>query len=213
MNAACLSGTLVTVGYAGSTFTSKRLTRAQLYGLIFIGSSAAFSSMVGACIVFMTTSYVLPQGILAWRGRDKVLPPRALDLGKFGLPLNVLACVWVFFIDIIYCIPTAYPVTAENMNWIRYVVRRSCPRHWSLIRLLASSLLDLSLSSSLRGMLARDTFSKDPASILRCFKPHVKMNLLVIEPLRVWLLELETMPLLRLCENTRWRLEREIETI
>ncbi|KIW10678.1 hypothetical protein PV08_11642 [Exophiala spinifera] len=104
LNAACLSGTLVT-----------------LYGLIFIGSSAAFASMVGACIVFMTTSYVLPQGILAWRGRDKILPPRSLDLGKFGLPLNVLACVWVVFIDIIYCIPTSYPVTTTNMNWISVV--------------------------------------------------------------------------------------------
>ncbi len=75
--------------------------------------------MVGACIVFQTTSYVVPQGILAWRGRDKVLPPRALNLGKFGLPLNILACVWVFFIDIIYCIPVFRPVTVENMNWIR----------------------------------------------------------------------------------------------
>ncbi|MBV36906.1 MAG: hypothetical protein CMP47_15870 [Rickettsiales bacterium] len=103
-NAACLSGVLVT-----------------LYGLIFIGSSAAFASMVGATIVFMTTSYVLPQGILAWRGRDKILPPRALNLGKWGLPLNVLACVWVVFIDVIYCIPTAYPVTLENMNWISVV--------------------------------------------------------------------------------------------
>ncbi|EXJ58334.1 hypothetical protein A1O7_05759 [Cladophialophora yegresii CBS 114405] len=105
VNAVCLEGTFVT-----------------LYGLIYLGSSAAFSSMVGACIVFQTTSYVVPQGILAWRGRDKVLPPRALNLGKFGLPLNVLACVWVVFIDIIYCIPVFRPVTVENMNWISVVI-------------------------------------------------------------------------------------------
>ncbi|OCT51319.1 Choline transport protein [Cladophialophora carrionii] len=59
----------------------------------------------------------LVSGILAWRGRDKVLPPRALNLGKFGLPLNVLACVWVVFIDIIYCIPVFRPVTVgPNLN-------------------------------------------------------------------------------------------------
>jgi choline transport protein len=68
----------------------------------------------------MTTSYVIPQGILAWRGRE-ILPARHINLGKFGLPLNALACVWVLFIDILYCFPTAYPVTVENMNWIRYV--------------------------------------------------------------------------------------------
>ncbi|KIW66840.1 hypothetical protein, variant 1 [Phialophora macrospora] len=105
MNAACLEGTLV-----------------SLYGLIYLGSSAAFSSMVGACIVFQTTSYIVPQGILAWRGRDKVLPPRALNLGKFGLPLNIIACVWVVFIDIIFCIPVFRPVTVENMNWISVVI-------------------------------------------------------------------------------------------
>jgi len=87
--------------------------------LVFLGSSTAFASMVGACIVFMTTSYVIPQGILAYPGRDKVLPPRYLNLGKWGLPVNVLGCVWVAFIDVVYCIPTAYPVTKENMNWIR----------------------------------------------------------------------------------------------
>ncbi|KAJ5175040.1 uncharacterized protein N7482_000917 [Penicillium canariense] len=105
LNAACASGTFVT-----------------LYGLIFLGSSAAFSSMVGASIVFMTTSYVIPQGILAWRGREKILPARHLNLGKFGLPLNVLSCVWVAFVDILYCFPTTYPVTVENMNWISVVI-------------------------------------------------------------------------------------------
>ncbi|CAM1511804.1 Fc.00g093170.m01.CDS01 [Cosmosporella sp. VM-42] len=42
LNAACASGTCVT-----------------LYGLIFLGSSAAFSSMVGAYMVFMTSSVVI----------------------------------------------------------------------------------------------------------------------------------------------------------
>lgn len=106
------------IGEWDSLYILIRTDMSKLYGLIYLGSSAAFSSMVGACIVFQTTSYVIPQGILAWRGRDKVLPSRALDLGKYGLPLNVLACVWVFFVDVIYCIPVFRPVTVENMNWI-----------------------------------------------------------------------------------------------
>jgi choline transport protein len=110
VNAACLEGTLVSVSKVAPKGGCV-LTRSELYGLIYLGSSAAFSSMVGACIVFQTTSYIVPQGILAWRGRDKVLPQRALNLGKFGLPLNILACVWVVFIDIIFCIPVFRPVT------------------------------------------------------------------------------------------------------
>ena len=81
--------------------------------------------MVGACIVFQTTSYVVPQGILAWRGRDKVLPQRALNLGKFGLPLNVLACVWVFFIDIIYCVRILQHLTMSLLLLLRSPLQSS----------------------------------------------------------------------------------------
>lgn len=97
LNAACAQATFV-----------------PLYGLIFLGSSTAFASMVGACIVFMTTSYVISQGILAYRGREKILPARHLDLGWLGNPTNIGACVWVFFIDVVYCIPTAYPGDFEQ---------------------------------------------------------------------------------------------------
>lgn len=76
--------------------------------------------MVGACIVFMTTSYVIPQGILAWRGRNKILPERPLNLGAWGLPVNILACTWVVGIDVLFCFPPVMPVTKNNMNWIRY---------------------------------------------------------------------------------------------
>lgn len=133
-NAACASGTFVTVSRVPVLRRRPLILisalRSDLPGLLcrFL-IHGKFSSMskcinanltqVGACIVFMTTSYVVPQGILAWRGREKVLPKRHMDLGKFGLPLNVLACVWVVFVDVLYCFPTAYPVTTENMNWIR----------------------------------------------------------------------------------------------
>ncbi|KIW11193.1 hypothetical protein PV08_10493 [Exophiala spinifera] len=108
-NVVCLTGTLV-----------------SLYGLIFLGSSTVFSSMVGACIVFMTTSYVIPQGILAWRGRKKILPERPLNLGGWGLPVNVLACAWVVGIDVLFCFPPVMPVTKNNMNWISVVTVGLC---------------------------------------------------------------------------------------
>ena len=80
----------------------------------------------------MTTSYVIPQGILAWRGREKILPARrGMNLGKFGLPLNILSCVWVVFVDVMYCFPNTYPVNLENLNWIRYVPQPSSSRRYT----------------------------------------------------------------------------------
>lgn len=93
----------------------------SLYGLIFLGSTTAFTSMVGAAIVFLQTSCVLPQAIVLWRGRNKVLPPRYFDLGRFGPYVNGIAILWVAFLDVIYCLPSVRPVTKTNMNYVSVV--------------------------------------------------------------------------------------------
>lgn len=75
--------------------------------------------MVGANVVFMMTSYVIPQGIIAWRGRSNVLPERHYNLGSWGIVVNIVACLWAVFLDVVACIPTTLPVTTSNMNWVR----------------------------------------------------------------------------------------------
>ncbi|OQE26718.1 hypothetical protein PENSTE_c005G03148 [Penicillium steckii] len=104
LNALCLSGIVI-----------------SLYGLIFLGSSTAFSAMVGAAVIFLQTSCALPQAILLFRGRDNVLPERPFTLGRLGPIINFLAVAWVVFLDVLCCIPTEMPVTKENMNYISVV--------------------------------------------------------------------------------------------
>lgn len=77
--------------------------------------------MVSAAIVFQQTSCVIPQGILLYRGRDRVLPERQFSLGKFGVAINATAVIWVIFLDILYCFPTAMPVTPQNMSFVSVV--------------------------------------------------------------------------------------------
>ncbi|OQU95641.1 hypothetical protein CLAIMM_01823 [Cladophialophora immunda] len=93
----------------------------MMYGLIFLGSSTTFASMVGANIVFMMTSYVIPQEIFVWRGRG-VLPERHLNLGKWGAVVNAVACAWRIFLDVMACIPITSPKTVTNMNWASVVI-------------------------------------------------------------------------------------------
>ncbi|CDM36780.1 hypothetical protein DTO013E5_2893 [Penicillium roqueforti] len=93
----------------------------SLYGLIFLGSSTAFSAMVNAAVVFLQTSCVLPQAVLLWRGRYRVLPARYFDLGQYGSTINAISVLWVVFLDIIYCFPTEIPVTPENMSYVSVV--------------------------------------------------------------------------------------------
>lgn len=78
--------------------------------------------MVSAAIIFLQTSCIAPQAILLYRGRDKVLPPRYFSLGRYGAVINATAVIWVVFLDVIYCVPTAMPVTPQNMNYVSVVV-------------------------------------------------------------------------------------------
>ena len=77
--------------------------------------------MIGGCIIFLQTSCVIPQAILLYRGRDKVLPPRYFSLGRYGAAINAGAIAWVLFLDVVYFLPTVRPVTKSNMNYISVV--------------------------------------------------------------------------------------------
>ncbi|RFU35487.1 hypothetical protein B7463_g879, partial [Scytalidium lignicola] len=104
VNAMILSGLCITV-----------------YGVIFIGSTTAFSAMVSGAIIFLQTTCVIPQAIVLYRGRDRVLPQRYFNLGKFGAPINAISVAWVVFLDILYCFPTSLPVTPQNMSYVSVV--------------------------------------------------------------------------------------------
>ena len=77
----------------------------QLYGLIFIGSTTAFSAMVSAAIIFQQTSCIIPQA----------------ELGTLGPFINATAVAWVVFLDVLYCFPVILPVTAQNMSYVSIV--------------------------------------------------------------------------------------------
>lgn len=77
--------------------------------------------MVSAAIIFQQTSCIIPQAIVLYRGRDSVLPERYFNLGRFGPFINGTAVAWVTFLDILYCFPTAMPVTPQNMSYVSVV--------------------------------------------------------------------------------------------
>src|ERR1700737_1188994 len=77
--------------------------------------------MVGAAIIFLHTSCIIPQAVLLYRGRNKVLPERYFSLGRYGAAVNATAVAWVLFLDVVYCFPTSMPVTIGNMNYVSVV--------------------------------------------------------------------------------------------
>ncbi|CAI6100740.1 unnamed protein product [Clonostachys chloroleuca] len=89
----------------------------MLYGLVFVQSESAFALMVSASIIFLVSSYVIPQAILLWVDRNKSLPERPFDLGRFGYSINLFSTLSTSLLVIACCLPTAFPITYTNMNY------------------------------------------------------------------------------------------------
>lgn len=77
-------------------------------GLLYLGSSTAFNSMVIACIVLPYVSYSIPVICLLIKGRDNV-KKGPFWMGKFGLFSNVILLVWTLFTLVMYSFPVYYP--------------------------------------------------------------------------------------------------------
>ena len=94
-----------------------------LLGLLYLGSSTAFYSMVTASIVLLYVSYAIPVSCLLVRGRERLLPPSKRGpfwAGKanLGALCNVVLLLWTLFTLVMYSFPSVMPVTAASMNYV-----------------------------------------------------------------------------------------------
>ncbi len=94
------------------------------YGAIYVGSTTAFNSFISMSILSLNVTYAIPQGIVFFRGRDKVLPhTRQFNLGKiFGPFCNIFCVCWVCLYTVLFCLPTFLPAEVESMNYVSVVV-------------------------------------------------------------------------------------------
>lgn len=94
-----------------------------LYGLIYIGSTAAFNSFIATAILSLNVTYAIPQLIALLRGRAKVLPARPFDLGPiFGPFCSIFSTLWVSLYAVLFCFPIFLPATAQTMNYVSVVM-------------------------------------------------------------------------------------------
>jgi len=82
-----------------------------LLGLLYLGSSTAFNSMVTACIVLLYISYAIPIICLLIRGRNNITHG-PFWLGRIGLVCNWVVLAWTLFTTVMYSFPMVMPATA-----------------------------------------------------------------------------------------------------
>ena len=86
--------------------------------LINIGSTAAFNSIISLLVSSLFTAYFISIScILLKRIRGEPLPPSRWSMGRFAVPVNIIAILYIVFAFVMSFFPTAKQVTPVSMNW------------------------------------------------------------------------------------------------
>lgn len=87
-----------------------------LLGLIYFGSTAAFSAFSGVGVISLTASYACPIAINLLNGR-KAVQGAKFSLGRFGYAANIIAIAWSALALPLFCMPTSIPVSPTTVNY------------------------------------------------------------------------------------------------
>ncbi len=93
-----------------------------IYGLLYLISTTAFNSIITSAVLYLNITYAIPQGLIAIRGREKVLPEHPFDLGRMGYICNFLSPILVTVVGVLICFPPELPVTHQNINYTPVVL-------------------------------------------------------------------------------------------
>lgn len=89
----------------------------MLLGLINLGSTSAFTAFVSVGVIGLAVSYAIPIGTSLWHKRREVHRARWNCGAIVGSVANVVALCWIAFEVVLFCMPTALPVTAVSMTY------------------------------------------------------------------------------------------------
>ncbi|KAH7910463.1 amino acid/polyamine transporter I [Hygrophoropsis aurantiaca] len=84
-------------------------------------STAALSSLAGASVIGLYVSYAAPIFLRITSGRDKLVPG-PFSLGRWYMPVGIIAVSWVTFIVILLLFPPAQQVAAPGMNYAVVII-------------------------------------------------------------------------------------------
>ncbi|KAL9081415.1 MAG: hypothetical protein Q9159_007329 [Coniocarpon cinnabarinum] len=82
--------------------------------LIGLGSYIAISGVFNVTAIALDWSYCIP---IFCKIFSHKFVPGPFNMGKLGYFVNAWACIWTFFVSIIFILPTERPVMGDNMNY------------------------------------------------------------------------------------------------
>lgn len=90
-------------------------------GCLYLGSSTAFNSMLGAAVTINNVAYLIPIGTNMLMGRTG-MHKGSFHMGNWGWIINGVTVAWLLFAIIFFSFPYSMPVTVQSMNYTCVVV-------------------------------------------------------------------------------------------
>ncbi|KAI8065090.1 amino acid/polyamine transporter I [Gongronella butleri] len=89
---------------------------ATIVGILYMINETAYSSIVAVNTIGSQLSYLVPILLRITTSR-KSFQPGPWHLGRFSVPMGIIACLWILFTCGLFIAPTSSPVTPGNMNY------------------------------------------------------------------------------------------------
>jgi choline transport protein len=107
----------------GIPFNAQLLVGAAnaVLGCLYLGSSTAFNSMLGAAVTINNVAYLIPIATNMLTGRLN-MHKGTFHMGKWGWLVNGVTVGWLVFAITFFSFPYTMPLTAQNMNYTCVVV-------------------------------------------------------------------------------------------
>ncbi|KAJ5495582.1 hypothetical protein N7539_000698 [Penicillium diatomitis] len=90
-------------------------------GCLYLGSSTAFNSMLGAAVTINNVAYLVPIATNMLTGRSN-MHRGTFHMGKWGWLVNGITVCWLVFAITFFSFPYTMPLTVQNMNYTCVVV-------------------------------------------------------------------------------------------
>lgn len=81
-----------------------------------LGSAVAFAACTTISTIGLYLSYMFPILILVVRGKG-IEHKGPFNLGRFSRPVGIVACLWISFTTIAFCLPTQDTVNLQTLNY------------------------------------------------------------------------------------------------
>jgi amino acid permease (GABA permease) len=88
---------------------------AFILGLPYLFNNTAYVAVTSIAVIGLYIAYVLPTFLRLLRGSAFERGP--WHLGRWSMPIGIIAVLWVVFITILFMLPASYPVTRDSFNY------------------------------------------------------------------------------------------------